>query len=126
MVGNDVKNEIKTRSNHCSYLKSSTASNIASNTDTATTSDTTSDTTSNTKSKTKITRDNAYFAKKMKESRHRRKKLDRLFYKKYVYTIDVGNKKYVFLSKPAMNIQRIHKSLLNSGGESGDDYILTF
>ena len=126
MVGNDVKNEaeteIKIRSNQCSDFKSSIASNIASNTDTATTSDTTSDTTSNTKSKPKTIRNNAYFAKKMKQSRHRRKKQDKLFYKKFVYTVDIGNKKYVFLSKPAMNIQRIHKDVL----KSHDDYILTF
>lgn len=67
-------------------------------------------------------RDNKYYAQKMKESRHRRKKLDKLFYKQFVYTVDVGNKKYVFLSKSDMNIKRMHKDEL----KLNDHYILTY
>ena len=97
-VKTDIKNDIETKSN------------------------TASKTVFNTKSKIKITRNNSYFAKKMKESRHRRKKLDKLFYKKFVYTVDIDGKKYVFLSKSDMNITRIHKDEL----KSNDGYVLTF
>ena len=79
-------------------------------------------TNSESKDKSAPKRDNKYYAQKMKESRHRRKKLDKLFYKKFVYTVDIGGKKYVFLSKSDMNITRLHKDML----KLNDQYILTY
>ena len=55
-----------------------------------------------------------YFATKMRESRARRKNEDKTFYKKYVYTIEIDGKKYVFLNKQDVKINKIHKSKLSS------------
>ena len=65
-------------------------------------------------------RDNSYFAQKMKESRMRRKNADKLFYKKYLYTIEINGKKYVFLSKQDIKINKIDKNNLPS------DHIKTY
>ena len=52
----------------------------------------------------------SYFATKMRESRLRRKKADKTFYKKFLYTIDINGQKYVFLSKSDIKVEKIPKS----------------
>ena len=55
-------------------------------------------------------KDNKYFAQKMKESRLRRKKADKTFYKKFVYAIDINGKKYLYLNKYDIKINKIDKN----------------
>ena len=52
----------------------------------------------------------AYYQQKMKESRLRRKKADKTFYKKFVYSIDITGKKYIYLNKNDIIINRIDKN----------------
>ena len=63
---------------------------------------------------------NKYFAEKMRESRLRRKNADKTFYKKYLYTIEVDGKKYLFLNKRDIKIKKINKN------KNLSEYIKTF
>ena len=50
-----------------------------------------------------------YFAIKMRESRERRKNADKTFYKKFLYTVDINGKKYVYRNKSDIKIHKISK-----------------
>ena len=65
-------------------------------------------------------RDNKYFARKMRESRSRRKQTNQTFYKKYFFTVEVDGKTYVYRSKSDIKINRMHKN------DILPDYIKTF
>ena len=46
----------------------------------------------------------------MKESRLRCKKADKTFYKKFLYSIDINGKKYLYLNKNDIIINKIDKN----------------
>ena len=50
-----------------------------------------------------------YYRERMKESRLRRKQNDKTFYQKYFYAIEINGKKYLYLNKCDIHINRIDK-----------------
>ena len=51
-----------------------------------------------------------YYRERMKQSRLRRKKVDKTFYKKFVYAIEIDGKKYLYLNKSDIKINKIDKN----------------
>ena len=51
-----------------------------------------------------------YYRQRMQESRLRRKKTDKTFYKKFLYAIEINGTKYLYLNKSDIKIDKIDKS----------------
>ena len=67
-----------------------------------------------------MSKDNKYFAEKMREYRKRLKEVDKHFYKKQYYTIELNGKKYLFLNRQDVKISKIFKQDITP------EYIKTF
>ena len=65
-------------------------------------------------------KDNKYFAEKMREYRKRKKQADKFYYKKLYFTIELDGKKYLFLNKDDIKINKIYKKDITP------EYIKTF
>ena len=75
--------------------------------------------------KLKITDDPDYYPKKMREYRKRRSNADKLFYKKWIYTIEMNGKKYCFLNPKDVKIEKVSKNVLYND-DSQSNYVVMF